>query len=121
MRRHGQPIAGFALQLLLAVAVIHNGIAGAAAAEPGAMAGDSMAMAHHGHDGMTGDDGSGESGTPSDCCDDPGCVCGCAAPQACLADIAHAGSTAVQCAAIAPYLDGLPPIAEITAPFRPPA
>lgn len=85
------------------------------------MTGDSMSMAHQGHDGMHDDSETGSSGGASDCCDDQGCGCGCTAPQACLVTIAHADSAAVQFAALAPFSDGPPPIAELTAPFRPPA
>lgn len=109
------------MQLLLALAVIHNGIAVAAVAEPGSMSGDSMSMAHLDHDGMHGDGEKGGSSGTSDCCDDPGCGCGCAAPQACSLSIAYAGSAPAQIGAVAPFPDGLPPMVELTAPFRPPA
>lgn len=121
VHRRKQPVAGFALQLLLAVAVIHNGIAGSIAAEPETMAGDSMAMTHQGHVGMHDNGETGGSGGTSDCCDDPGCGCGCAAPQACLVTIAYSGSAPAQFVSVAPFSDGLPPLAGLTAPFRPPA
>lgn len=121
MDRRKQPVAGFALQLLLAVAVIHNGIAGPVAAEPGTMTGNSMSMTHQGHEGMHDNDETGDSGGMSDCCNAPICGCGCTAPQACLVTIVVAGTAPVQFAAIALFPDGLQPVAGLAAPFRPPA
>lgn len=85
------------------------------------MTGDSMSMAHQGHDGMHDDGGKGDSGGTPDCCDNQGCGCGCTAPQACVVTIADAASAPIQISAIALFPDGVPPIAELTAPFRPPA
>ena len=109
--------------LLLAAALIHNGIAVASAAHPHAAAPGHQAMMQHDHGATAGHDSAGKAGNHGKpgCCGSSICHCGCTAnlvalQPATLAAQVPARTQAAQTGHAGEFLPGT-----AGAPFRPPA
>ncbi len=112
--------AGPLPRILAAFVILHGAaIAPALAVMPAPDLGADRA--HAGHEGHSGAGGEPPANMPDGCCQETGCDCDCAAPQAALPLPIRAPGTGQKFDCAPAQLRCQPPLTRFGAPFRPPA